>query len=451
MAERDAEPVLVEIAEALQALEQVNPLRVAGRVKEVTGLVMRATVPSVRVGELVYVDSEPLPGEAAAERPRLTAEVVGFRGDEVVLMPLGTLAGIGPDAVVSPTGRSLSLTVGEGLLGRVLDGLGQPIDGAGPIAGPTESWAVRRAAPDPLRRPPVRRPLALGLRAIDGLLTLGEGQRIGIFAGAGVGKSALLGQVARTTEADVTVICLVGERGRELNEFLDENLGAGGRARAVVVCATSDAPALVRLTSAFVATAVAEWFRARGKRVLLLLDSLTRFARAQREVGLAAGEPPVRQGFPPSVFSMLPCLLERAGNTETGSITALYTVLVSGDDLDEPIADEVRGLLDGHIVLSRRLAERNHWPAIDVLASLSRVMDHVVDPAQRRAAGQVRALLADYERKRDLILLGAYQPGSDPRTDAAIARHDAIEAFLRQGRDELCVAVDTRQRLLELC
>jgi ATP synthase in type III secretion protein N len=352
---------------------------------------------------------------------------------------------------VSPTGRSLSVTVGDGVLGRVLDGLGQPMDGAGPITGPTEAWPLHRAAPHPLRRPRIQRPLALGLRAIDGLLTLGEGQRIGVFAGPGVGKSALLGQAARNTEADVTVICLVGERGREVNEFVEDNLGAGGRARSVVVCATSDAPALVRLTSAFVATAVAEWFRARGKRVLLLLDSLTRFARAQREVGLAAGEPPVRQGFPPSVFSLLPSLVERAGNTEAGSITALFTVLVSGDDLDEPIADEVRGLLDGHIVLSRALAERNHWPAIDVLASLSRVMDQVVDPDQRQAAGRVRELLADYERKRDLILLGAYQAGSDPRTDAAIAQHDPIAAFLRQGRDEVCGAAETRQRLLGLC
>ncbi|MBN2575822.1 MAG: FliI/YscN family ATPase [Deltaproteobacteria bacterium] len=452
MAEGEGEPVLVEIVEALQALDQVNPLRVAGRVKEVTGLVMRAMVPGVRVGELVYVDVEPLPGEVSGQRPaRLQAEVVGFRGEEIVLLPLGPVAGIGPDATVSPTGRSLTIRAGDGLLGRVLGGLGEPIDGAGQIAGATEEWPVDRPAPDPLRRRRIRQPLALGVRAIDGLLTVGEGQRVGLFAGTGVGKSVLLGQIARNTEADVNVICLVGERGREVAEFVEDNLGPQGRARTVVVSATSDAPSLVRLKSAFVATAIAEWFRGRGKRVLLMMDSLTRFARAQREVGLAAGEPPVRHGFPPSVFGLLPRLLERAGQDERGSITALYTVLVAGDDLEEPVADEARAILDGHIVLARALGERNHWPAIDVPASLSRVMDFVVDGEHRRAAARVRELVAGYERKRDLILLGAYQPGSDPRTDAAIAKHEAIEAFLRQGRDEVCSPAETRKRLLALC
>jgi type III secretion protein N (ATPase) len=448
----DDAPVLVEIAEALQALDKVNPLRVAGRVQEVTGLVMRATIPAVRVGELVYVDVEPLPGEEGGQHPaRLQAEVVGFRGDDIVLMPLGPVAGIGPDAVVSPTGRSLSIRVGEGLLGRVLGGLGEPIDGGGEIAGSTEEWPVERPAPDPLRRQRIRRPLALGVRAIDGLVTVGEGQRVGLFAGTGVGKSVLLGQIARNTEADVNVICLVGERGRETAEFLEDNLGELGRARSVVVCVPSDAPALVRLKSAFVATAIAEWFRERGQRVLLLMDSLTRFARAQREVGLAAGEPPVRHGFPPSVFGLLPRLLERAGNSERGTLTALYTVLVAGDDLEEPVADEARAILDGHIVLSRALGERNHWPAIDVLASLSRVMDCVVDAEHRQAAGRVRELLAGYEQKRDLILLGAYQPGSDPRTDAAIAKQEVIATFLRQARDEKASFAETRQRLLGLC
>jgi type III secretion protein N (ATPase) len=452
MAESEGEPVLVEIAEALQALEQVNPLRVAGRVREVTGLVMRATVPSVRVGELVYIDAEPLPGEAGGQAPtRLRAEVVGFRGDEIVLMPLGPVAGIGPDAVVSPTGHALAIQVGEGLLGRVLGGLGEPMDGAGPVAGPTEAWPVERPGPDPLRRQRIRRPLALGVRAIDGLLTVGEGQRVGLFAGAGVGKSVLLGQIARNTEADVNVICLLGERGREVAEFVEDNLGPEGRARSVVVCAQSDSPALVRLKSAFVATAIAEWFRERGRRVLLLMDSLTRFARAQREVGLAAGEPPVRHGYPPSVFGLLPRLLERAGNAERGSLTALYAVLVAGDDLEEPVADEVRALLDGHIVLARALGERNHWPAIDVLASLSRVMDFVVDDEHRLAAARVRELIAAYEQKRDLILLGAYQPGSEPRVDAALAKRDAIAGFLRQGRDEFSPSAETRRRLLALC
>jgi type III secretion protein N (ATPase) len=281
-------------------------------------------------------------------------------------------------------------------------------------------------------------------------LTVGEGQRLGLFAGAGVGKSTLMGQIARNADADVNVICLVGERGREVTEFLDDALGEQGRARSVVVCATSDAPSLVRLKSTFVATAIAEWFREQGQRVLFMMDSLTRFARAQREVGLAAGEPPARQGYPPSVFALLPRLLERTGNSARGSITALYTVLVAGGDMEEPIADEVRGILDGHIVLSRALGERNHWPAIDVLASLSRVMSTVADADHRQAAGKVRELLAAYERQRDLILLGAYSKGSDPRTDEAIAKMTRIEAFLRQGTHESSRFTQTREGLLSL-
>ena len=451
MSESESQPALVELGDALQALDRVNPRRLAGRVTEVIGLVVRASIPGVRVGELVYLDLEAMPGQGgSAERPRRQAEVVGFRGDEVVLMPLGEVAGIGPDTVVSPTGRPLAVRVGQGLLGRVLDGLGEPMDGQGPLAGPIEEWAVDRPAPDPLRRRRVTRPLALGVRALDAFVTVGEGQRVGLFAGSGVGKSTLLGQIARNTEADVNVICLVGERGREVTEFLEDSLGREGRARSVVICATSDAPSLVRLKSALVATAVAEWFRARGQRVLLMMDSLTRFARAQREVGLAAGEPPARQGYPPSVFALLPRLLERTGNSETGSITALYAVLVSGGDMEEPIADEVRGILDGHIVLSRELGERNHWPAIDVLPSLSRVMGSVVDQTHREAAGRVRELLAIFEQKRDLIALGAYRRGSDARTDEAIAAIDAINAFLRQGTYEVSSFEETRRRLLAL-
>ena len=436
------DPELVDIGEALRALDQVNPLRLAGRVTEVTGLLVRATIPGVRVGEVVFIDT--------GEGPRVQAEVVGFRGDEVVLMPLGELGGIGPDAVVSPTGRPLAVRVGPGLLGRVLGGLGEPIDGRGPLEGEHEDWAIDRPAPDPLSRRKVERPLALGVRAVDAFLTVGEGQRVGVFSGPGAGKSTLLGQIARHTEADVNVICLVGERGREVREFLDEALGTTGRARSVVVCATSDAPSLVRLKSAFVATAIAEWFRERGQRVLFMMDSVTRFARAQREVGLAAGEPPARQGYPPSVFALLPRLLERTGNSARGSITALYTVLVAGGDMEEPIADEVRGILDGHVLLSADLGARNHWPAIDVLPSLSRVMAQVADPLHRQAAARAREILAAYERHRDLILLGAYQRGSDPRTDEAIARIDEIEAFLRQGTREPAPFAETRRRLLAL-
>jgi type III secretion protein N (ATPase) len=416
-------------------------------VTEVVGLVVRATLPGTRVGDLVTLDNGLSP---TASRSGLQAEVVGFRGEDALLMPLGPLTGIGPETMASPTERRLAVSVGEGLLGRVLDGLGHPIDGAGAIAGVTEEWPVERPAPDPLSRPRVRRPLPLGVRAIDGFATVGEGQRVGVFAGAGVGKSLLLGQIARHAEADVNVICLVGERGREVNEFLEDALGAEGRRRSVVVCATSDAPCLVRLKSALVATAIAEWFRDRGKRVLLLMDSLTRFVRAQREVGLAVGEMPVRQGYPPSVFAMLPQLLERAGTSDRGSITGIYTVLVAGGDMEEPIADEARAILDGHIVLSRALAERNHWPAIDVLPSLSRVMSSVADREHLDTAGRVRELLATYEQKRDLISIGAYKAGSDARLDRAIAKVDAIEAFLRQRLDESSPLPETRRRLLAL-
>ena len=436
----------LDLERAFARLERAAPRREAGRVVEVTGLVVRATVPGIRVGELCWIEP---PGADVDAGPRVQAEVVGFRGDEAVLMPLGELAGIGPDARVTTTGRPLTIGVAPGLLGRVLDGLGRPADGGGPLEGAVP-WLVDRPAPDPLRRARVSRALPLGVRALDGLLTVGEGQRVGLFAGSGVGKSTLLGQIARQAEADVNVIALVGERGREVGEFLDASLGAAGRARSVVVCATSDAPSLVRLRSAFVATAVAEWFRAQGKRVLFMLDSLTRVARAQREVGLAAGEPPARQGYPPSVFAMLPRLLERTGADERGSITALYTVLVAGGDMDEPIADEVRGILDGHVVLSRELASRGHFPAIDVVASLSRLMTAVAEAPHRAAAARLRAWLAAYERHRDLIVLGAYERGSDAATDAALARWDALTAFLRQDTDEAAPYAETRRRLLEL-
>jgi ATP synthase in type III secretion protein N len=428
----------LDLGQALARLESAAPRRESGRVTEVTGLVVRASVPGVRVGEIVTLEGS-----------GLEAEVVGFRGEEAVLMPLGEAAGIGPDSLVTATGRALSIGISDGVLGRVLDGLGRPIDGGGPIPGATV-WPVDRPAPDPLARRRVSRPLALGVRALDALLTVGEGQRVGLFAGSGVGKSTLMGQIARQTEAEVNVIALVGERGREVVDFLEESLGEAGRKRSVVVCATSDTPSLVRLKSAFVATAIAEYFRAEGRRVLFMLDSVTRVARAQREVGLAAGEPPARQGYPPSVFALLPRLLERTGNDARGSITALYTVLVAGGDMEEPIADEVRGILDGHVILSREIAARNQWPAVDVLPSLSRLMSAVADPEHRRAAGRLRELMAAYERQRDLILLGAYQRGADPVTDEAVARMEAITTFLRQRTDEVAPFEETRARLLAL-
>jgi type III secretion protein N (ATPase) len=379
----------------------------------------------------------------------LQAEVVGFHGEEVVLLPLGEAEGVGPDSVVRPSGRPFSIRCGPPLLGRVLDALGEPIDGGAPLGDRALTWwPVERAAPDPLRRARITRPLPLGVRAIDALCTLGEGQRIGLFAGPGLGKSMLLGQLARgASDVDVIVIGLVGERGREVRDFLETQLDEESRQRTVCVVATSDAPPLLRLKSALSATAVAEYFRDQGKRVLLLLDSLTRVARAQREVGLAAGEPPTRQGYPPSVFALLPRLLERSGNAQSGSITAIYAVLTAADESDDPIAEEVRAILDGHIVLSRERAARNQWPAIDVVRSLSRVMDGLVAEPHRRAAGRVREALATYERQRDLVLLGAYQKGADPATDDALRRISAIEAFLRQGAQER-VAYDASVRAL---
>ena len=411
-----------------------------GSVRSVVGLGIRAAIPGVRVGDMVEIERR--------GNPPLAAEVVGFHDSDAMLMPLGSTAGVGPDDPVSSTGESLMIRCSEGLLGRVLDGLGQPIDGGPALGG--ELWPVSRPPPTPLERPRIAAPLSLGIRALDGLCTVGEGQRVGLFAGSGVGKSTLMGQIARQADADVFVICLVGERGREVVEFLEDALGEEGRKRGVVVCATSDAPALVRLKSAHVATSIAEWFRDQGKRVLLMMDSVTRFARAGREVGLAAGEPPARRGYPPSVFAALPRLLERSGTSPRGSITAFYTVLVEGGDMEEPIADEVRGILDGHIILDRRLGERGRWPAIDALASLSRVMDHVVDEEHVAASRVMREHLAVYEAKRDLVSLGAYKKGSDAKLDAALSIIERIEAFLRQGRTESSSLEETRAKLLEL-
>jgi type III secretion protein N (ATPase) len=408
--------------EALKTRLAATPaLRPAGRVLGVTGLALRFALPGVRVGDIVNVRrrGEPLP-----------CEVVGFAEEEAIAMPLGTLAGVGPHDAVEATGGPFEVRASDALAGRVVDGLGRALDGR-----PTPEGSlvpVERDPPGALHRRPIDAPIATGVRAIDALLTLGDGQRVGLFAGSGVGKSTLLGAIARGASADIVVVALVGERGREVGEFLDHSLGESGRAKSVVVVATSDAPALERLRAAQVATAYAEYFRDQGKRVLLLVDSVTRFARAQREIGLAAGEPPARRGYPPSVFAMLPRILERSGNNERGSITAIYTVLVEGGDMDEPIADEVRGILDGHIVLDRTIAARGLYPAIDVTVSLSRVMDRIVGADHRAASRQLRAYLATYEAKRDLIALGAYAKGTHREVDEAIARMPRIEALLSQ-------------------
>src|SRR4051812_23198858 len=347
-------------------------------------------------------------------------------------MALGDATGIGPGARVTASGQPLKVDVSDALLGRALDGLGRPIDGRGPVPG--GSWRPAEAAPpDPLSRPRIRERVTLGVRALDALVPCGRGQRLGIFAGSGVGKSSLLGMIARSTSAEINVICLVGERGREVLEFMQRDLGPEGLARSVVVCATSDQPALVRLKAAFTATAIAEHFRDQGHDVMLMMDSVTRFAMAQREVGLAIGEPPATRGYTPSVFAILPKLLERSGTDKTGTITGLYTVLVDGDDMNEPIADAVRSILDGHIVLTRDLAHAGHYPAIDVLQSVSRLVGEVVTPEVQSAGQEVRRLMAAYKEKEDLIAIGAYQHGADPVTDMAIAKRDPINDFLRQA------------------
>ncbi len=430
----------VDLRRHAELLKSAQLLRVRGRVVELTGLVIKASVPNVRIGEVCLIR------RGSSE---VRSEVVGFQGDTVMLMPLGELSGIGPDSEVIPTGRPLTIRVGDALLGRVLNGLGEPIDGK-PLPTGLFDWSVDRDCPDPFKRLRITKPLSLGLRCIDGLLTVGEGQRIGLFAGSGVGKSTLMGQIARNTTAEMSVIALIGERGREVLEFVEDALGEEGMKRSVVVCATSDQPSLVRLRAGYVATSIAEYFRERGGNVLFMLDTVTRLARAQREIGLAIGEPPARQGYPPSVFSMLPRMLERTGNSDKGRCTAIYTCLVAGGDMEEPIADEVRGILDGHFILNRAIGERNQWPAMDVLASLSRVMSQIATREHKHAAGKLRETLATYEKQRDLILLGAYQYGTDPRTDYAIDKYEQIIGYLKQDTHESMPFEETVQRLVDM-
>ena len=426
------------------AIRQTRPQRLKGRVVQAVGTIIKAAVPGTKVGEICILRNP-------WDDWQLEAEVVGITGRHALLTPLGEIGGISTSTEVIPTGRSLLVSVGPGLLGRVLNGLGQPLDMAvkGPIA--TEAcYPAEAPPPEPMTRTIISKPIALGVRVLDGLLTCGEGQRMGIFAAAGGGKSTLLAALVRNTEAEVVVLALIGERGREVREFIENDLGPEGMSRAVVVVSTSDRPAMERLKAGYVATAVAEYYRDQGKRVLLMMDSVTRFARALREIGLAAGEPPARRGFPPSVFATLPRLMERAGQSDRGSITALYTVLVEGDDMTEPVADEVRSILDGHIILSRKLAAANHYPAIDVLASVSRVMGAVTDREHRAAASRFRELLAKYQEVEMLIRLGEYQPGGDATADEAVAKIEQLKLFLRQGTHERSSFDEARQRLAEL-
>ncbi|MCP9454614.1 MAG: FliI/YscN family ATPase [Nitrospira sp.] len=419
-------------------LDYLDPISVAGRVVQAVGLVIEGYGPATTIGELCKISSEH--GEQ-----RLAAEVVGFRDDRILLMPLGEMRGVGPGSVITMTGHVPTVPVGPDLLGRILDGLGRPLDERGPMRA-SKHYPLYADPPSPLRRARIREPLDLGVRAINGFLTCGRGQKMGIFSGAGVGKSVLLGMISRYTKADVNVIALIGERGREVKEFLERDLGAEALQRSVVVVATSDQAPLVRLRAALVATAIAEYFRDEGKQVLLMMDSLTRLAHSQREVGLAIGEPPATKGYPPSVFTLLPKLLERVGTGPgPGAITGLYTVLVEGDDLTDPVADAARSILDGHIVLSRALAARNHFPAIDLLHSTSRVMRDIVTQEHRQAAGLLLELVARYRQSEDLILVGAYKEGTNKVLDQAVRAQDVINAYLRQDIDQpapLPVAVD---------
>ncbi|MDR2934625.1 MAG: type III secretion system ATPase SctN [Candidatus Adiutrix sp.] len=413
----------------------ISTVEVRGRVEQVVGTIIRALAPGVRVGEVCLLRNPRSTWE-------LKAEVVGFVKNVALLTPLGDLQGISPDTEVIPTGEVQSVPVGDDLLGRVLDGLGRVLDGGPPLAA-KKFYPVYADPPNPMTRRLIKEPLPLGLRALDGLLTCGEGQRLGIFAAAGGGKSTLLSSIIKGSAAEVCVLALIGERGREVREFIEHDLGPEGRQKSVLVVSTSDRSSMERLKAAYTATAIAEYYRDQDKKVLLLMDSVTRFGRALREIGLAAGEPPTRRGFPPSVFSNLPKLMERAGNSEKGSITALYTVLVEGDDMTEPIADETRSILDGHIVLSRKLAAANHYPAIDVLASVSRVMTAITSPEHRRDAGKLRAILAKYAEIELLVQLGEYRPGNDAEADQALAKIGAVNGFLRQGLDEKSAFADT--------
>ncbi|CDM65639.1 FliI/YscN family ATPase [Pyrinomonas methylaliphatogenes] len=430
------------LARYFERLAKVDPLVSVGTVTRAIGMIIESRGPAASVGELCRLER--------ADGDSLPLEVVGFRDSMVLTMPLGAMPNLRAGDRVIATGSCGEVGVGTALLGRVIDALGRPLDDHGPIT-PSEFYPLRPDPVNPLARANITDPLSTGVRAIDGLLTIGKGQRIGIFGGSGVGKSTLLGMMAKRTAADLNVIALIGERGREVRGFIERELGEEGMRRSVVLVSTSDDSPLVRIRAALAATAIAEYFKDQGADVLLIMDSVTRFAMAQREIGLAAGEPPSSRGYTPSVFALLPRLLERAGNfADAGSITAFYTVLVEGDDMNEPIADAVRSILDGHIVLSRALAARNHYPCIDVLHSTSRLFTEVTSMEHRAAAGRVRELLAAYERAEDLINIGAYQRGSNPRVDEAIARHDAIISYLKQDRSEIVDYETAITQLIEL-
>lgn len=423
----------------LHHMDDLELTTVHGRITEIVGMLIKAVVPKVKIGDVCLIKRDTSP---------LLAEVVGFTEEQVLLSPLGEMHGIGPSSEVIPTKLPLQIKIGKGILGRILNALGEPLDldEKGPL-NLNDHQTVTAVPPDPLKRKMIQDPISTGVRAIDGVLTVGLGQRMGIFAAAGGGKSTLLGMIAKNARADVNVITLIGERGREVREFIENDLGEEGLARSVVIVSTSDQAAQLRINAAYIGTAIAEYFRDMGKSVILMMDSVTRYARALREVGLAAGEPPARAGYTPSVFSMLPKLLERSGNSEKGSITAFYTILVAGDDMNEPVADEVRSILDGHIILSSELARQYHYPAIDVLASKSRVISHIISKDHLELVGKVNEVLASYKKSELLIRIGEYKPGTDKATDYAIKYIDKVNRFLKQKTDEKSSFEETLEQL----
>ncbi len=433
---------MINLKEYSQIITDTNSIREIGKVTEIIGLIIEADGPQSSIGDLCYIynklDEEPV-----------WAEVVGFRQNKILLMPLGSMEGLQPGAIVVNTGSAMKIKVGEQLLGRVLDGLGRPIDNLGEINS-QKLQSTHAEAINPLKRRRISEPLSLGIKSVDSFVTVGKGQRLGIFAGSGVGKSTTLAMMAKNTSADMNVIALIGERGREVREFIEKTLGTDGMKRTVVVAATSEQPSLVKIKAAYVATAIAEYFRDTGRDVLFMLDSITRISMAQREVGLAIGEPPATRGYTPSVFAQMPKILERAGSNEKGTMTGLYTVLVEGDDFNEPISDTARSILDGHIALSRDLAHRNHYPAVDILQSISRVMPDVTTEEHQKAAGKLRNLLAIYKKNEDLINIGAYIKGSDPKCDEAIRMMDKINEFLQQKVGEKFEYSQTVEELINL-
>lgn len=433
----------MNVEKYVEAIEKENTYKRFGKVLRVVGLMIESRGPEANIGEVCYIHS------SISNNKPILAEVVGFNNEKIILMPYSAVAELGPGCLVESTGKPLTIKIGRGLIGKVVDSIGKPLDESKLPKG-LSNFTTEQSPPNPLSRPRILDPIQVGVKAIDSLLTVGKGQRIGIFAGSGVGKSTLLGMIARNSGADINVIALIGERGREVREFIEKDLGEEGLKKSIVIVATSDQPALMRIKGAYTATAISEYFRDLGYQVNLMMDSVTRVAMAQREVGLATGEPPATKGYTPSVFAILPKLLERTGTSANGTITAFYTVLVDGDDMNEPIADTVRGILDGHFVLDRKLAEQGQFPAINILKSISRVMSQIASKEHLEAAQQIRSLLATYEENSELIQIGAYKRGTDREIDRAIAFHPKIQGFLKQGVLEHLSLQDSIQSMQNL-